>query len=76
VPRVSVIIPTYNSSGMVNETISSVLAQTEPDLEVVVVDDGSEDDTRKIIKIEDGRVKYFYKDNGGTSSARNYGGKR
>jgi glycosyltransferase involved in cell wall biosynthesis len=74
VPRISVIIPTYNSSGMVNETISSVLAQSEPDLEVVVVDDGSDDDTRKIINaIEDGRVKYFYKDNGGTSSARNYG---
>jgi glycosyltransferase involved in cell wall biosynthesis len=59
---------------MVKEAVSSVLAQTEPDLEVVVVDDGSEDDTRKVIKaIEDGRVKYFYKDNGGTSSARNYG---
>ncbi len=74
VPRVSVIIPTYNRSGMVKEAVSSVLAQTEPDLEAVVVDDGSEDDTRKVIKaIEDGRVKYFYKDNGGTSSARNYG---
>lgn len=73
-PRVSVIIPTYNRSGMVNETIYSVLAQTEPDLEVIVVDDGSDDDTRKIIKaIEDDRVKYFYKDNGGPASARNLG---
>jgi len=74
VPKVSVIIPTYNSNGMVKETISSVLAQTKQDLELIVIDDGSDDDTRKIIQtIEDNRLKYFYKDNGGTSSARNYG---
>lgn len=73
-PRVTVIIPTYNCSGMVKEAVSSVLTQTEPDLEVVVVDDGSQDGTREVIKaIEDERVKYFYKDNRGTSSARNYG---
>lgn len=40
-PRVSVIIPTYNRSNMVKEAIGSVLAQTESDLEVIVVDDGS-----------------------------------
>lgn len=73
-PKVSVIIPTYNLSCMVKDTINSVLEQTECDLEVIVVDDGSTDDTRVVVKgIRDSRVKYFYKNNGGTSSARNYG---
>lgn len=73
-PKVSVIIPTYNLSSMVKNTINSVLDQTEQGLEVIVVDDGSTDDTRVVVtRIRDGRIKYFYKDNGGTSSARNYG---
>jgi glycosyltransferase involved in cell wall biosynthesis len=73
-PKVSVIIPTYNLSSMVEDTINSVLKQTERDLEVIVVDDGSTDDTCAVIQgIKNGRVKYFYKNNGGTSSARNHG---
>jgi len=73
-PKVSVIIPTYNLSHMVEETINSVLLQTETDLEVIVVDDGSTDNTRMVVEgIEDNRVKYFYKDNGGTPSSYNYG---
>ena len=49
-PRVSVIIPTYNLSGMVMDTINSALEQTERDLEVIVVDDGSTDETRVVVK--------------------------
>ncbi len=73
-PKTSVIIPTYNRSGMVKEAISSVLAQTEPNLEVIVVDDGSADDTRSVVgAMEDRRIRYFYKTNAGPASARNYG---
>lgn len=73
-PRISVVIPTYNLSNLLRDTIDSVLQQTERDLEIIVVDDGSTDNTKEVVKsIEDGRVKYFYKSNSGISSARNYG---
>jgi glycosyltransferase involved in cell wall biosynthesis len=73
-PKVSVIIPTYNRAEMVKEAISSVLAQTLSDLEVIVVDDGSADHTRQTVEsLNDGRVQYFYKENGGPASARNFG---
>ena len=72
--KVSVIIPTYNRSRLVKDTISSVLAQTAADLEVIVVDDGSTDDTRSVVEsLNDERVIYFYKANGGPASARNLG---
>lgn len=48
-PKVSIIIPTYNRSNVAKEAISSVLAQTESDLEVIVVDDGSTDGTRFVV---------------------------
>lgn len=71
--KVSVIIPTYNQSQLVLEAIESVLCQTHSDLEVLVVDDGSTDDTAKVVKkIKDNRIKYFYKENGGGASARNF----
>jgi glycosyltransferase involved in cell wall biosynthesis len=73
-PIVSVIIPTYNRCEQVAETINSVLDQTERDLEIIVVDDGSTDDTRVVIEsIQDPRIKYYYKENGGAASARNLG---
>ena len=71
---VSVVIPTYNRSKFVKEAIESVLAQSYKNFELIVVDDGSTDDTREVIeKISDSRLKYFYKDNGGHCSSRNYG---
>ncbi len=73
-PKVSVIIPTYNRRDVIMKTVESVLSQTEQDLEVIVVDDGSVDDTQSIIKnLNDDRVSYLYKTNGGPSSARNLG---
>jgi len=72
--KVSVIIPTYNRSKMVKDAICSVLDQTESDLEIIVVDDGSTDDTCSVVEsLNDRRITYFYKTNGGPASARNFG---
>ena len=72
--QVSVTIPTYNRASLVLEALGSVLTQTVQDLEVVVIDDGSTDDTRQRIEaITDPRVRYVYKPNGGCASARNAG---
>lgn len=73
---VSVIIPCYNQGKFLNETLESVYKQTYTDWECIVVDDGSTDNTREIAEQwaeKDVRFKYFYKDNSGVSSARNYG---
>jgi glycosyltransferase involved in cell wall biosynthesis len=71
---VSVIIPCYNRAGIVCETIDSVLSQTYSHFEIVVIDDGSTDNTREAIAAyDDRRVRYFYKQNGGLSAARNSG---
>jgi len=73
-PKVSVIIPTYNRSMLVKEAIQSVLKQSLKDFELIVIDDGSTDNTSSVVKsINDTRIKYFYKENGGVSSARNLG---
>lgn len=72
--KVSVIIPTYNQSKLLKEAIKSVLQQSFTDFEILVIDDGSTDDTSSIVEqTPDNRVKYFYKNNGGESSARNLG---
>jgi len=73
-PTVSVIIPTYNRSNLVKQAIESVLQQTYTDFEILVVDDGSTDNTRSVVgQISDNRVKYYHKENGGHCSARNFG---
>jgi len=73
-PKVSVAVPTYNRSSLVKEAVNSILLQTEKDLEIVVIDDGSTDNTPELIEaFDDDRVKYYYKDNGGCASARNMG---
>ena len=59
-PKVSVVIPTYNRAATVRKSIESVLAQTVTDLEVIVVDDGSSDDTGKILRETFGdRIRYY-----------------
>ena len=73
-PKVSVVIPTYNRAGTVPRAIESVLGQTFTDIEVVVVDDGSSDDTGKVLAEMFGeRIRYFAQVNQGASIARNRG---
>lgn len=72
-PLVSVIIPTYNSANYVTNAVDSVLAQTFTDLEVIVVDDGSTDDTREALSRYAAPVRYLHQDNAGVSVARNLG---
>jgi len=72
-PKVSVVIPTYNSAQFIVETLESVFAQTYEDYEIIVVDDGSTDNTREVLKPYMSRIRYIYKENGGASSARNLG---
>jgi len=74
-PFVSVIIDTYNYGCFIEEAIDSVLAQEFPQdrMEVLVVDDGSTDDTSERVKKYGGRIKYFRKENGGQASALNLG---
>jgi glycosyltransferase involved in cell wall biosynthesis len=73
-PKVSVVIPTYNRVAVIQKGIESVLAQTFSDLEVIVVDDGSSDDTGKVLgDIFDDRIRYYSQANQGASVARNRG---
>ena len=72
-PRVSVIIPTHNRAHLVCETIDSVLAQTDRDFEVIVVDDGSADDTPAVLAAYGDRIRIIRQPNQGLSSARNAG---
>ncbi len=70
---ISVIIPAYNSADTIRACIESALNQTLKSFEIVIVDDGSNDETAIISKKFRGEVRYFYKENGGPASARNFG---
>ncbi len=71
--NISVIITTYNRSFFVKRAIDSVLSQTTPAYEIIVIDDGSSDDTGEILKEYEGEIKTIYQDNQGVSAARNRG---
>lgn len=73
-PLVSVVVPVYNGEEFILRTIDSALAQTWKNLEVIVVDDGSTDGTRRIVEaraVSDPRLRIFQQVNGGVASARN-----
>jgi len=72
-PLVSVIVPTYNSGKYIKETLESVFSQTYSNIEVIVVDDGSADDTKEVLEPYMRQIKYIHKGNGGPASARNRG---
>ncbi|MCH9661701.1 MAG: glycosyltransferase, partial [Bacteroidetes bacterium] len=70
---VSVIIPTYNRETYIEKAISSVAEQTYPNIEIIVVDDGSQQNYAKAICDKFSNCQYTFKNNGGLSSARNHG---
>lgn len=73
--KISVIMPTYNRGYMVATTIQSILNQTYEKWELIIVDDGSKDDTRQVVEeyLIDSRIKYVFQLNSGAASARNHG---
>ncbi len=73
-PFVSVVIPVYNRAAVLGEALRSVLAQSERDLEIVVVDDGSTDDPKAVADaLGDPRIRFVRQDNRGGGAARNTG---
>jgi glycosyltransferase involved in cell wall biosynthesis len=72
-PKVSVIIPTYNRGSLIKRAVDSVLSQTFKDYEIIIIDDGSKDDTKDVLAPYMDRVRYVHQANAGISKARNHG---
>jgi len=74
-PEVSVIIPAYNGANYICESLESVLSQTYRHFEIIIIDDGSTDNTREVLEpyIRNSSIRYFYQDNAGHGAARNAG---
>lgn len=72
---VSVVVATYNLARFLPDAIASILSQSYQNIEIIVIDDGSTDNTQHVIKpfLEDSRVQYYYQDNQGQASAKNHG---
>ncbi len=75
-PKVSIVIPTYNRETIICKAIDSALSQTYKNLEIIIVDDGSTDNTKTVLEKYGSRLNYFYQENKGISGARNAGIKR
>lgn len=72
--KISIIIPTYNHANFIEESINSVLQQTYENWELIIIDDGSNDNTKEIVsKFIDPRIKYIYQNNTGVATAMNNG---
>lgn len=75
-PLISIIVPIYNAESTLNRCIDSIINQSFDDWELLLIDDGSKDQSGKICDeyaTKDSRIKVFHKENGGVSSARNLG---
>ncbi|MHA1734107.1 MAG: glycosyltransferase family 2 protein [Promethearchaeota archaeon] len=74
-PLVSIVVPAYNYAHGIRDSIRSLFRQTYPEIEVVVVDDGSNDGTREVLRdwAEGGKIRYVYQENMGIGAARNRG---
>lgn len=73
-PLVSVIMPVYNAAAFLSETVNCILKQTYNNIELIIINDGSADDSEKIIQsFTDTRIRYFYQKNTGQSAASNFG---
>ncbi len=72
-PLVSVIIPAYNSARFIDDTLQSVYRQTYKNWEIILIDDGSTDDTKAALASHMGRIRYYFQQNRGTAAARNLG---
>ena len=72
-PKVSIIIPVYNGEKYVKSAIQSALKQTYKNIEIIVVNDGSTDNTDKVVQQFKNKIIYLKKENGGVSSALNLG---
>ncbi|MEA5129460.1 MAG: glycosyltransferase [Proteiniphilum sp.] len=75
-PKVSVVIPVYNTEAYVEEAVQSIMNQTLKDIEIIIIEDGSTDNSLSVIKklaLEDDRIQYFSQPNQGQSVARNIG---
>lgn len=78
-PEISVIVPVYNVSSYLEKCVSSILGQTFEDFELLLIDDGSTDESGRLaekLAASDARITVYHKSNGGLSDARNYGVKR
>ena len=74
--KISVIVPVYNAAKFISDTLNSIQSQTINDIEILCIDDGSTDDSAKIIQerqVQDARIKYEYQSNQGAGAARNRG---
>ncbi|MGB3638416.1 MAG: glycosyltransferase family 2 protein [Rivularia sp. (in: cyanobacteria)] len=72
-PQVTVVIPTYNRAHLVKDAVESVLNQTYQNFELIVIDDGSTDNTREVLAFYKDKLTYIYQENQGRSAARNHG---
>src|SRR3990172_11049494 len=73
-PSFSIIIPTFQRNHLLKRAVESVLAQNFEDFELIIVDDGSSDNTRQAVKsYRDSRIQYVSREHGGISAARNTG---
>ena len=76
-PKISIVVPVYNVEKYIDRCLKSLVNQTLQDIEIIIVNDGSQDKSEEIIekyvKENHNKIKYYEKSNGGLSSARNYG---